>query len=356
MGLQRLVLQDFRCFASAELEFSPGTNLIFGDNASGKTSLLEAIFFLGRARSFRTPRSEHLVRNGAAGFLISGHTSGPGGNIAAGIARGVQGLEARIGGAPAQNLAQLSELLPVQLLDAGSHQLIEGGPRHRRQFLDWGVFHVEPGFMPVWRRYQRALKQRNTLLRQGAEEGLIKTWEPELAVAGERLDQYRRDYLGNFEATALSWTRQVLGGLELRFRYRSGWLEGQPLAEALSVGRSRDREQGGTKTGPHRAEVVLEIDGSLAQQRVSRGQQKVLAGTLLLAQTAYLRQATGRQALLLLDDLAAELDAAHLSRFLELVRDTGAQVFLSTVERDQIAPAGEVRLFHVKQGVVRQMV
>lgn len=356
MGLLHLALRDFRCFTAAELDFSSRTNLILGDNASGKTSLLEAIFFLGRARSFRTPRSEHLVRSGAEGFLVTGHTAGSGGSVVAGIARGLQGLEARIGGEPVQNLAQLSELLPVQLFDAGSHQLIEGGPRHRRQFLDWGVFHVEPGFMPVWRRYQRALKQRNSLLRQGAEESLIKTWEPELASAGERLDQYRQDYLKNFEATALDWIRRVLGGMQLEFRYRQGWPEGESLADALAVSRNRDREQGGTKTGPHRAELAMAMDGTAAQQRVSRGQQKVLAGTLLLAQAAYLRLTSGRQALLLLDDLAAELDTPHRGRFLELVQETGAQVFLSAVESGQLAPAGEVRLFHVEQGSVRQMV
>src|SRR5262249_39575048 len=159
--------------------------------------------FLSRGRSFRTAKSDHLVRQGAEGFLISALAADAAGNVALGLARQGGALEARIGGAPAQSLADLTERLPVQLLDSGSHQLIEGGPGHRRQFLDWGVFHVEPGFLPAWRRYQRALKQRGALLRQGAAENLVRTFEPELASAGVLLDQYRRDYLAQLEPTAV---------------------------------------------------------------------------------------------------------------------------------------------------------
>src|SRR5690348_7437903 len=188
MSVSRLQLRDFRCFESVELDLSARANLIHGDNASGKTSLLEALFFLSRGRSFRTRSAEKLVRHGAEGFLLSAQTVDPAGTVPVGIARTTAGLEARVGGAPAQSLAQLSERMPVQLLDSSAHQLIEGGPRHRRQFLDWGVFHVEPSFLAAWRRYQRALKQRNTLLRQRAAEPLVKTWEPELVGAGQLLD------------------------------------------------------------------------------------------------------------------------------------------------------------------------
>jgi len=356
MSLSRLTLRDFRCFTALELDPAPQANLILGDNASGKTSLLEAIFFLSRGRSFRTAKADNLVRLGAEGFLISAQSIDSSGTVSLGLARQGGVLEARVGGAPAQTLANLTERLPVQLLDSGSHQLIEGGPRHRRQFLDWGVFHVEQSFLPAWRRYQRAQKQRNTLLRQKAPEPLIRTFEPELAQAGTLLDQHRRDYLAQLEPTALTWARHLLGPLELRLRYLRGWGEGKTLEEALTANRAFDREQGVTRSGPHRAEMAVEITGLPAQQQVSRGQQKVLAGALLLAQAAYLRQATGRHCVLLLDDLAAELDATHLGRFLELVRETEGQVFLTGVEKSRLPAWEDASLFHVEHGKMAKRV
>lgn len=354
--LSRLQLRDFRCFESVELDLSPRANLIHGDNASGKTSLLEALFFLSRGRSFRTSKAENLVRQGAEGFLLSGLAMDGAGTLPLGIARSPTGLEARVGGAPAQSLAQLAEKLPVQLLDSSAHQLIEGGPRHRRQFLDWGVFHVEQGFLGAWRRYQRALKQRNTLLRQRASEAMLKTWEPELVSAGLLLDQSRRSYLAQLEPVALAWASRLLGGLDLRFRYLRGWGEGKSLEEALEGTRALDREQGSTRSGPHRAEVAIEVGGLPAQQQVSRGQQKVLAGALLLAQAAYLHEATGRQCLLLLDDLAAELDAGHLGRFLELVQESQVQTFLTSVEAGRLPAWKEAGRFHVEHGKIAKLV
>ena len=356
MSISRLTLRDFRCFASLELDTAPRANLILGDNASGKTSLLEAIFFLSRGRSFRTPKAENLVRKGAEGFLLSALTADAVGTLPLGLSRHDGVLEARIGGAPAQNLAELTERLPVQLFDSSGHLLIEGGPRHRRQFLDWGVFHVEQGFLPTWRRYQRALKQRNMALRQKAAEPLLRTFEPELAAAGTILDQYRRDYLEQLVPVATIWARRLLESMDLGLRYLRGWGEGKTLEEALAANRGLDREQGVTRSGPHRGEMAIEIGGAAASQQVSRGQQKVLAGALLLAQAAYLREATGRNCVLLLDDLAAELDRKHLARFLELVRETGAQVFLTSVEKDRLPVWPDARLFHVEHGKIAKSV
>lgn len=356
MALSRLQLRDFRCFKSIEVDFSPRTNLIFGDNASGKTSLLEAAFFLSRGRSFRTSKAENLVRQGAEGFLISGLTSDGFGTFPLGIARSAAGIEARVDGAPAQSLSQLAERLPVQLMDSSAHQLIEGGPRHRRQFLDWGVFHVEPSFLSAWRRYQRALKQRNTLLRQRASDAMLRTWEPELVSAGVLMDQSRQAYLAKLEPIALTWAGRLLGNGALQLRYVRGWAEGKNLEEALEATRTLDREQGSTRCGPHRAEVAIEFGGVPAQQRVSRGQQKVLAGALLLAQAAYLHDATGQQCLLLLDDLAAELDADHLGRMLELVQESHAQTLLTSVEQGRLPFWEDAERFHVEHGKIAKLV
>ncbi len=356
MGLLSLSIREFRCFAAAELEFSPTTNLIIGKNASGKTSLLEAIFLLGRGRSFRTPYLGTVTRAEANGFQLIGKVTSQTVPVIIGLARINGLLEARIGGQQAENLAQLAHTFPVQMIDSQSHQLICGGPRQRRQFLDWGVFHVEPVFFPTWRRFQRALQQRNALLRAGKPQREVDSWNGELAAAGQLLDSLRRNYLANFSITAADWTERALGGLKTSLEYQTGWPNGRDLSEALQESTTRDRKAGMTQVGPHRAEIVIKVEGEIARERVSRGQEKVLAGTLLLAQTSIYRMLTGHSCTVLLDDLAAELDAGHLGRFMEMLAETHAQVHITAIEAPIMVARQATRVFHVKQDKITAMV
>ncbi|MGH8373138.1 MAG: DNA replication/repair protein RecF, partial [Gammaproteobacteria bacterium] len=246
MGLISLSLRAFRCFDHAELEFSPEINLVCGANASGKTSVLEGIFLIGRGRSFRSGHLDPVSRSGSKGFQAVAHVSTPFGTTTVGLGREQGSLKVRIGGRPAAGLAELAETLPVQLVDNQAHLLVDGSPRHRRQFVDWGVFHVEPAFIAVWRRYQRALQQRNTLLRGGRSAREIVGWDNELAGSGELLDKFRRRYLEGFSRTAEQWAQGALGEITVNLEYRPGWTEGQTLGEALAANRERDRQQGGT--------------------------------------------------------------------------------------------------------------
>ncbi|HET7922772.1 MAG TPA: DNA replication/repair protein RecF [Gammaproteobacteria bacterium] len=355
MGLTRLSLRDFRCFEYAELTLSPGINLIRGANASGKTSVLEAAFLLGRGRSFRSAHLDPISRFNSAGFQVVGQLSTPA-PTTIGLARTQGQLQVRLNGRPASGLAELAETFPVQIMDSQTHLLVGGGPRHRRQFLDWGVFHVEPAFFPVWRRYQRALRQRNALLRIGRPEREVHGWDAELILAGEQLDGFRRRYLDRFSETATHWAGQALDGLAIQLDYHPGWAAGQTLAESLSAGHVRDRQQGGTQSGPHRADLHIRVEGRPARERISRGQEKALAGTLLLAQTAIHGELTGRQSLLLLDDLPSELDPAFLARFVAQVQATRAQTILTAIDPGAVLRLTEARVFHVEQGKIAQMI
>ncbi|HVC36951.1 MAG TPA: DNA replication/repair protein RecF [Gammaproteobacteria bacterium] len=352
MGLSSLSLRNFRCFAAADLEFAPTLNLINGENASGKTSLIESIFLLGRGRSFKTANLEATVRMGSRGFQITGQVSSLAASLNIGLVRENGQLQAKIAGKPPATIAQLSETFPVQLVDSQAHQLIRGGPRRRRQFLDWGVFHVEPAFFPAWRRYQRALHQRNTLLRRGKSQQEIASWDGELIFQGEALDRFRQEYLASLLPTAANWAGQALGGLVISLEYRSGWPESLRFSEALQDAIERDRYAGMTQVGPHRAEMLIKVDGKAAQEWVSSGQEKALVGSLLLAQAAVYRILTGRPCTLLLDDLAAELDAGHLARFLDRVEETGAQTHITAIDLPSLIMERAAKVFHVKQGKI----
>lgn len=349
--LNSLEIEHFRCIEHAALDFAPDVNLIFGDNASGKTSLLEAIFFLGRARSFRTPRIEPLIQDEADALQVTG-TLGTGGQHL-GIRRGRRSSEIRLGGATVRSLAELAQAFPVQALDPTVHGLLEDGPRHRRRFLDWGVFHVEQGFQAVWQRYNRALRQRNILLRQDAPRREFIPWEQELTESGGVLDGHRRAYLAQL-SEALQPVAVTLLAIDqpVTLEYLGGWPDALTLAEALEAGWSQDMEQGATRSGPHRAEFVIRIGGRRVRERISRGQQKVLAGALVLTQMRLFRAATGLAAVLLADDLPAELDTGHLARFLELAGDGSSQLFMTSI-RPESVPASLTdtgRVFHVEQG------
>ncbi|MGH8306970.1 MAG: DNA replication/repair protein RecF [Gammaproteobacteria bacterium] len=356
MGLQSLSLRGFRCFHAADLEFSPNFNLTIGENASGKTSLLEAIFLLSRGRSFRTAKLETATHEAAQGFQVVGKVTSTSGPVSIGLARECGQLRARIAGQAPESLAQLAEIFPVQLVDNQVHQLIRGAPRQRRQFLDWGVFHVEPTFLPIWRRYQQALRQRNALLRAGKPPREVESWDGELIAAGETLDRLRRQYLASLTAIAVVWAGQALGGMDITLEYWSGWAEDQALSDAIRGGAQRDRQAGMTRLGPHRAELLIKVDGKIAQERVSRGQEKSLAGALLLAQTAVYKELTGRPCTLLLDDLAAELDESHLARFVGRIEEAGAQAFITAIDPPSLIAARASKVFHVKQGEIHEMV
>ena len=185
MSLRRLEVRDFRCIASAELEFDRRCNLISGPNASGKTSLLEAIFFLGRGRSFRTARNEALIRNGTDELMVAGNLTLDGRARPIGVRYSRDGFEARAEGVRISSLAELAVTMPVQAIDPEVHRLVEEGPQERRRYLDWGVFHVEPRFVDQWRRYQRALKQRNAAFETAQSESLVRVWDSELIDSAE---------------------------------------------------------------------------------------------------------------------------------------------------------------------------
>ncbi len=356
MGLLNLSLRNFRCFTAADLEFAPTFNLITGENASGKTSLIESIFLMGRGRSFRTANLESAVRAGTNGFQIVGRVSSQSTPIPIGLARENGHLEARIAGQTPATLAQLSETFPVQLVDNQAHEIIRGNPHRRRQFLDWGVFHVEPTFFPVWRRYQRVLRQRNTLLRNGNPQPEISSWDRELVSQGEALGAFRQEYLASLLPTATAWASQALGGLEISLEYRPGWPREQGFPDALKNAIERDRYAGMTQVGPHRAEMLIKVEGKPAQERVSRGQEKALVGALLLAQAAVYRARSGRPCTLLLDDLAAEFDSGHLTRFLDRVEECGAQTHITAIDPPSSITSRVAKAFHVKQDKITEMV
>ncbi len=353
LGLQGLQIQNLRNLASVDISPAPGINLVYGANASGKTSLLEAIYLLSRGRSFRTRRFERLVRYGETRYTVFGRIADQGRTKAAAIERTKESLRVRVDGQDLDSLAPLATLLPVQILHPNSHKLLEEGPHFRRQYLDWGVFHVEHGFYDHWQRYQRALRQRNAALRTGSP---AESWEPELVQAGTAIDDMRRAHLEQLAPLVAAIADRLLDAPPLRLEYTQGWSRDRTLAEAVAHGREQDRERGFTFSGPHRADLRVTIGGVNAAETASRGQQKLLVSSLVCAQCMLFQRRSGRHPILLVDDLPAELDRERRERFVAQLQSLAAQVFVTAIEPGALAFSAPFKGFHVEHGEVREVV
>jgi DNA replication and repair protein RecF len=264
-----------------------------------------------------------------------------------------EGFEARAAGNRIGSLAELATILPVQAIDPEVHRLVEEGPQERRRYLDWGVFHVEPRFVEQWRRYQRALKQRNAALRAEAPEQVVRAWDPELLESGRALAESRRNYFTLLQPHVDAVGQRLLG-TTIDLSLSDGWLAGTELAEAVAQSWPRDRERGTTHAGPHRADLSIRVGGDLAKHRVSRGQQKLTAAALLLGQLRCDESLGSPTAALLVDDPAAELDSANLDRLISVVLELPGQLFVTAL--DPTMPAFQrlpvSRRFHVEHGKI----
>lgn len=358
MQVIRLEFSGLRCFDSGQLLPGPGINLLLGANGSGKTSVLEALHLMAYGRSFRGRVRDGLVQDKAAAVEVFVEWTEAGGRTRrAGLRHQGQAWEGRLDGAPLGQLGDLCAALAVVTFEPGSHALVMGAAESRRRFLDWGLFHVEPGFLLLWRRYARALKQRNALLKARNRDSQLDAWERELDHAGTLLTQHRERYLQQLQPYLAATAQALLpeaGDTELRFQ--PGWRrEELSLADALLLSRDRDLATGFTSVGPHRADwriAQAEIPG---REALSRGQAKLTALSALLAQAEHQAAIRGDWPVVALDDLASELDRPHQRLVLQRLRDYGAQVLVTGTDPPAgLSDAGEpYSLFHVERGSIR---
>jgi len=354
LPLRRLGVSSLRCLKKVELDLDPARNYFFGPNGAGKTSLLEAVFFLGRGRSFRTRQARTLVSYGDPELAVYGDVDDGGRVRRIGTSFRERRLERRADGAPASGSA-IAAILPVQTIGPDSHRLIEGGPSERRRFLDWGVFHVEHSYLEAWQRYRRVLGQRNAaLLRPGEPASELRVWTDALAEAGEEVDRLRKAYVEQLRPM-VSQHAEALLGQPFTLEYRPGWRADLRLGEALDASTTRDRSLGHTEPGPHRADLLLQTEGRRIHDEASRGQQKLVAASMILAQEGVLAAASAARSVLLVDDPAAELDAAAFGRLLERLATVRSQLLFTGLTPLTAGQNRPTAVFHVERGQVHAL-
>lgn len=371
MALVRLQTEHFRNLSPDPVSFSPSFNLLYGANGSGKTSVLEAIGYLGLGRSFRVSRHQAVVCHGQSRFTVFGgldrgadEAADSGGANALshrlGISRDVSLKETtlRVDGEGVRSLSVMAKHLPVSVIDPGVFDIVAGGPGKRRQFLDWLVFHVEPSFASVWQQCQRVTSQRNQTLRNGRmDESLLRVWDAQYATLSERLSDSRQATFERFKTAFELLVKQVdvpwTEGLKMEFF--PGWDRAQSLTEVLAGHREQELKMGHTLYGPNRADIRLKFQGRPVAETFSRGQQKTLVILMKIAQGMVLSD-MGRQVTFLLDDINAELDVGHRAMLAQKLCALGSQVFITSIEHpDPESLWGpddtpEYRMFHVEHG------
>lgn len=364
MELSQLQVNNVRNLRQVSLQDLQKVNVFFGPNGAGKTSVLEAIHLLGLARSFRGTSVKPLISHDCSSCTVFGSITktspaGPLTRLALGVQRGITGdVQIKVAGRVVRTAAELAEYLPLQTINASSFDLLTGAPQARRQYLDWGVFHVEHRFYAQWQRFQRCIKQRNNLLRHGKMSEIeLAVWTRDLASSGKEISQYRRTYFSELKHQfheIMAVLAPDLKGLDLR--YRQGWDKSLEYEEALEASLITDKERGFTHIGPQRADIRLTIDRRPVADVLSRGQQKLVVCALKLAQ-GQLMSVVGRgDCAYLVDDLRSELDEQHSRLVCQLLSKMQVQVFVTSIEREDICsvwPEGDrVGLFHVEQGTV----
>lgn len=353
--LKRLLLTDFRNYPQAEFFPDPRISLIHGDNGSGKTSLLEAIYTLSTGRSFRTAKLGKLVRDQADQLLLFAEVEREGEIHRLGMRRGRQGIEdLRLDGERPRSLSQLAHLLPTQVFHPESVNLIYGESSIRRAFLDWGLFHVEHDFQVYWQRFRQLLEQRNKLLKSPSlSERELAPWNQQLVEVSARIDRSRRSYLARVLEHFQKAHARVGTLKEVDIGYYPGWPENETFETALTRHLEQDRQRGFTSVGPHRGDLRLRNGGHLAKDVFSRGQCKTLAYALLLAQLYFLVEEIRRPCLLLVDDLSSELDREHRYALFDALRQLNQQMIVSQLEDDGLFAQEEAKRFHVEHGWIK---
>jgi len=346
MYLTQLDIRQVRNLQDVKIKPSKRCNYIYGANASGKTSVLEAIYLLSIARSFRTTHIKHVISHDQPSLQVFARINNNNEeSTALGLERSNQKTRIRINGSDVKQVSELSSLLPVQIINPDVHKLLEQGPKYRRQFIDWGVFHVEHNFLQAWQQYYRVLKQRNAALRRKQDKKAIILWNEQLIQYAKTITLSRENYLSGFLPIFNNYVER-------------GWNAELSFTDSLEQSFEKDIFKGFTSLGPHRADLEISHNGILVQNSFSRGQQKLLVCAMRLAQISHLKKETNQQSILLVDDLAAELDIQHRQHLIELLIDTQAQLFVTATEQNSfvLPPEIESKMFHVEHGILKEVV
>lgn len=361
MNIDWIELSNFRNIEQAQLSPCPTLNVVYGKNGQGKTNLLEAIWLLTGAKSFRGSKDAELIRRGQPFSIIRADVQTR--DISHNIQISIQpagspkpGRSAKLSGADQGKASNLAGIFTAVVFEPNHLSLVKGSPEGRRKFVDAALCQLYPGYLAEYRRYLQILTQKNALLKNynrtpGAAE-MLEVFDEQMAAAGEQITRRRRQYIESIAPMAVQTYTDISSGAEkLELRYQSSF-SGSGLLEELKKSRKEDLRSGFCTVGPHREDVLITLNGQPARTDASQGQQRSAVLSLKLAEAAMAEQVSGEHPVMLLDDVLSELDDGRKAYLLS--RMQGRQVFVSGCD-DSIFRKTDGKLLHMQGGVLTEL-
>ena len=290
MYIEKLDISNVRNLASVTINPCPGINFFYGENGSGKTAILEAIHILSMAKSFRNPRIRDLITHGTENLTVTTEINDKQNRFITGLTKTGQETRIKCHGQKVIKTSEQARNVPLIVLSEESHKILDGGPRERRHWLDWSMFHVEPKYMEAWKQYYLALRHRNALLRQRQNSNELELWEKVMVENATTLHGLKCSYLNNIEILINKAEQNPFKNVEIYETY----VGMEDLETSLFQDRDKDREAGFTRHGVHRADIVIKVDGKQAGKTLSRGQAKLFLIFLKIRQAIEFIEINGR--------------------------------------------------------------
>lgn len=356
MPILSLKINQFRNLHDIALTPSRHFNVFYGINGAGKTSILEAIYYLGVGRSFRTNLAYRIVAHTQPHFMLFAEFETlEGTRSSIGLEKQREGARTlKCDGETLQSIAPIAAIMPLIYLSTKSYRYFTDGTKLRRQYLDWGVFHTNSHYHADWLTAQSALKQRNAALKSRCSSAELSAWDQQLCESAAAMHAARQYYVDRLTVVFDDLCANLLANTTpLALRYARGWARDSTLQATLAERLERDRAVGYTTAGPQRADLQVYVGNTPAQDVLSQGQQKLAAYALHLAQGALLHDLTGKTPIYLIDDLPSELDPHKRDLITNILKKTDAQVFITSIQPQDLQNLVELpdsQLFHVKQG------
>jgi len=365
MSVVKLFSHNFRNLHEVSINFHPDLNFIIGDNGSGKSSLLEAIFFLGHGKSFRTNKIDSLACHETKEFVVSvkdnkGIQLGLSRNISSGL------TNIKIDGQRHNRLSELAKNIAIQIVTPESFKLFFGGPKERRRFVDLGMFHVKHDFSNIWKDFNRVLKQRNACIKQkmdsnsSVDSSAFSYWTEQFCTLSVEVSRLRATYVSEIISELELWLDILLPNINKRVsvQFYQGWSQKNSLKEVLSTNEQREIKFGYSLYGAQKFDVKFLLDKSSIETELSRGQQKLFLLALTFAQASFIARVNRVKPILLIDDVGAELDINSRTALAKAIERLDCQVIVTAIESNVLDPFTDTNdkikfsMFHVKHGKI----
>jgi DNA replication and repair protein RecF len=357
MSISKLSTHNFRNLVSVNIDLHPSLNFFVGDNGSGKSSLLEALFFLGHGKSFRTSKLEILAHHDVKNFVVTVKNTD---DLLLGLSKDFStgSTLIKINGKRYSRLSDLAKNIAVQIVTPESFKLFFGGPKIRRRFFELGMFHVKHQSSDVIRQFNQVLKQRNACLRNSLDQQSYDYWTQAFCTLSKQVGEARSKYIADLIAELPIWLGCLLPSLanSITVQYQQGWPTKKSLVETLNANYERELAFGYSLYGAHKFDVKFMVGKQHLDNQLSRGQQKLFLLALTFAQAQLIKKVNRVKPIILIDDIGAELDLTSRKAFAEAYLHLDSQTFITAIDKSALEPLvpddNNYKMFHVEHGQI----